>query len=215
MPPVGILGGTFDPIHCGHLRLAEEMADAIGLDQVVFIPAGRPPHRQQPHLSAHHRLAMVRLAVAGNPRFAVDDREVTRPSPSYTVDTLTALRAERGPEQALWMLLGADAFHGLPQWHRWQQLFELTNIAVATRPTSADVASGNLPEPLKSEVFKRLVADVAEAGPAGALLRRQMTPLDISATAIRATLARRGSVRYLLPDAVLNYIDEHQLYRQT
>jgi len=217
LPPshtIGVMGGTFDPIHYGHLRLAEEMADAIGLDQVVFVPAGQPPHRQPPQLSASHRLAMVRRAVEGNPRFAVDDREANSPEPSYSVNTLTALRAERGPEQALWMLLGADAFHGLPHWHQWQQLFELTNIAVATRPGSADVATENLPEPLKSAVAKRQVAE-AGAGPAGAVLLRQMTPLDISATAIRATLARRGSVRYLLPDAVLNYIDEHQLYRQT
>lgn len=215
MPPVGIFGGTFDPIHCGHLRLAEEMADAIGLERVVFIPAGQPPHRQPPKIAASHRLEMVRRAVAGNPRFAVDKREVASSKPSYAVDTLTALRAERGPDQVLWLLLGADAFRGLPRWHRWQQLFELTNIVVATRPTSADTAAAHLPEPLQSEVLKRELADASEAGPAGAVLRQQMTPLDISATAIRATLAQRGSVRYLLPDAVLNYIDEHQLYRQT
>ena len=215
MPPLGIFGGTFDPIHCGHLRLAEEMADAIGLERVVFIPAGQPPHRQQPRIAARHRFEMVRRAVEGNPRFAVDDREVSSPNPSYTVDTLTALRAEWGPEQALWLLLGADAFHGLPQWHRWQQLFELANIAVASRPTGANVATEHLPEPLQREVSKRQLSDVSGAGPAGAVLRQQMTPLDISATAIRATLARQRSVRYLLPDAVLNYINEHQLYRQT
>ncbi|MBT9568523.1 MAG: nicotinate-nucleotide adenylyltransferase [Thiobacillus sp.] len=210
---VGVMGGTFDPIHCGHLRLAEEMADAIGLEQVVFIPAGRPPHRQQPQVTARHRLEMVRRAVAGNPRFAVDDREVSSPNPSYTVDTLTALRAERGPAQPMWLLLGADAFHGLPQWKRWKQLFELANIVVVTRPGAATITP--LPEPLKSEVLARRVDDASEAGLAGAVLRQQMTALDISATAIRDALARRGSVRYLLPDAVLNYINEHQLYRQT
>ena len=215
MHTIGVMGGTFDPIHYGHLRLAEEMADAIGLDQVVFVPAGQPPHRQPPQLSASHRLAMVRLAVAGNPRFAVDDREVAHLDPSYTVNTLTALRAEWGPKQVVWLLLGADAFQGLPQWHRWQQLFELTNIAVATRPASADVTTETLSEPLKSEVLKRQLADEAGAGPAGAVWMHRMTPLAISATAIRATLARRGSVRYLVPDAVLDYIHEHQLYRPT
>ena len=212
MPPIGIFGGTFDPIHFGHLRLAEEMADALGLDRVVFIPAGQPPHRGQPQISSTDRLEMVRRAIAGNPCFAADDREVVSPNPSYTVDTLTALRAELGPEQPLWLLLGADAFLGLPQWHNWRQLFELTNIVVATRPTAADTQIENLPEPLKSEVLKRQTAEIVAAG---SVVRRQMTPLDISATAIRATLAQRGSVRYLLPEAVLDYINEHQLYLQT
>ena len=215
MPPIGIFGGTFDPIHFGHLRLAEEMAEAMGLARVVFIPAGQPPHREQPQIASSDRLEMVRRAIAGNPRFTVDDREVTSPDPSYAVNTLAALRSELGPEQPLWMLLGTDAFLGLPAWHEWRRLFELTNIVVATRPTSPDVQAEHLAEPLKSEMSKRQVADMMAAGPAGAVLLRPMTPLDISATAIRATLARRGSVRYLLPEAVLDYIDEHQLYLKT
>lgn len=215
MPPIGIFGGTFDPIHFGHLRLAEEMAEAMGIERVVFIPAGQPPHRGQPQIPSSDRLEMVRRAIAGNPRFTVDAREVASPNPSYSVDTLTALRAELGPQQPLWLLLGADAFLGLPEWHAWRQLFELTNIVVAARPTSPGLQVEHLAEPLKSEVLRRQVADVSAAGPAGAVLLRQMTPLDISATAIRATLARRGSVRYLLPEAVLNYIYEHQLYLQT
>ena len=134
------------------------------------------------------------------------------PRPSYTVDTLTALRAELGNEQPLWLLLGADAFLGLPSWHEWRQLFELAHIAVAARPGARLLQADAMPESLKQELSQRQVADGSAAGPAGSVLLRQMTPLDISATAIRDTLARHGSARYLLPDAVLDYIHEHQLY---
>ena len=215
MQAIGLFGGTFDPIHFGHLRLAEEMAEAVGLERVLFIPAGQPPHRGAPRTEAVHRLEMVRRAIAGNPRFAADAREVMSPRPSYTVDTLTALRAELGKEQPLWLLLGADAFMELPTWHEWPQLFELANIAVAARPGSRALRSNDLKDPLRSEVLKRQVASSAAAGPAGSVQLRQMTPLDISATAIRDTLARHGSARYLLPDAVLDYIHEHQLYIHT
>lgn len=212
MPPIGIFGGTFDPIHFGHLRMAEEMADALGLERVLFIPAGQPPHRGAPRTSATHRLEMVRRAIAGNPRFELDARELRRPDPSYTVDTLTALRAERGNEQPLWLLLGADAFLGLPGWHEWRQLFVLANIAIAARPGARLQHPGAMPDELQHEVSQRQVVAGSAAGPAGSVLLRQMTPLDISATAIRDTLARQGSARYLLPDAVLDYIHEHQLY---
>ena len=214
MQPIGIFGGTFDPIHYGHLRLAEEMAEAIGLERVLFIPAGQPPHRGTPRTAAPHRLEMVRRAIAGNPRFAVDAREVTSPRPSYTVDTLAELRAELGKEQPLWLLLGADAFLELPTWHEWRQLFALANIAVAARPGARPLLSVDLTEPLKSEVLKRQVASSPVACPAGSVQLRQMTPLDISATVIRNALARHGSARYLLPDTVLDYIHEHQLYTQ-
>ena len=215
MQPIGIFGGTFDPIHFGHLRLAEEMADGIGLSQVVFIPAGQPPHRGAPRTAATHRLEMVRRAVAGNPRFAVDAREVQSPRPSYTVDTLTALRAELGEEQPLWLLLGSDAFLELPTWHEWQQLFELAHIAVAARPGAPLMQSDAMPDVLKNEVSQRQGAAGSDTGPAGSVLLRATTPLDISATVIRDILARNGSARYLLPDAVLDYIHEHQLYLHT
>ena len=215
MPPIGIFGGTFDPIHFGHLRLAEEMAAALGLARVVFIPAGQPPHRGVPCTQAAHRLEMVRRAIAGNPRFTVDAREVQNPRPSYTVDTLTSLRGEWGSEQPLWLLLGADAFLGLASWHAWRQVFDLANIAVVTRPGAQLLHPDAMQEPLKSEVLKRQVANHSAAGPAGTVWFQHMTPLEISATAIRDTLGRQGSVRYLLPDAVLGYIYEHQLYIQT
>ncbi len=215
MPPIGVFGGTFDPIHFGHLRLAEEMALALRLSRVLFIPAGQPPHRESPRIAAMHRLEMVRRAIAGNPVFAVDAREVQREQPSYTVDTLTSLRDELGAEQSLWLLLGADAFLGLAGWHHWQRLFELANIAVVTRPGARLLQPDAMQDPLKSEVLKRRVADHSATGPAGSVWFQQMTPLDISATAIRTILNQQGSVRYLLPDTVLDYIYEHQLYTHT
>jgi nicotinate-nucleotide adenylyltransferase len=211
MPPIGVFGGTFDPIHFGHLRLAEEMADTLGLERVLFIPAGQPPHRDAPRTPAKHRLAMVRRALTGNPCFEVDDREVSNPAPSYTVDTLTALRAARGSAQPIWLMLGADAFMGLASWHEWRALFDLANIVVATRQGTPELDIKALPEPLRGAAAPRLVRDVS-TDPAGRILLRRMTPLDISATAIRATLSERRSVRYLLPDAVLDYIHEHRLY---
>jgi nicotinate-nucleotide adenylyltransferase len=176
---------------------------------VRFIPAGQPPHRGTPRTAAAHRLAMVRRAVAGNPRFVADDREVVRARPSYTVDTLADLRAELGAKQPLWLLLGADAFLDLPRWHEWTRLFELANIVVATRPGALGLQPDALPEPLRREVMPRLAV---AAGAAGAVQLRTMTPLEISATALRTTLARGGSVRYLLPDPVLDYIHEQKLY---
>jgi nicotinate-nucleotide adenylyltransferase len=175
MQPIGIFGGTFDPIHFGHLRLAEEMTEGIGLSRVVFIPAGQPPHRGAPRTAAAHRLEMVRRAVSGNPRFAVDAREVQSPRPSYTVDTLTTLRAELGDEQPLWLLLGADAFLELPTWHAWRRLFELAHIAVAARPGAQLMASDAMPEVLKNEVSQRQVAAGSDTGPAGSVLLRATT----------------------------------------
>lgn len=209
------MGGTFDPIHYGHLRLAEEMAGALGLDRVVFMPSGQPPHREQPRVAAADRLEMVRLAIAGNPLFVVDEREIRRAEPSYSVDTLTSLRAEWGERLPVWMLLGGDAFRGLPSWHDWRRLFALVNIAVAARPASPLLELETLPPPLRDEVRARRVDNARDAGPAGAVMLCRTTALDISATALRAALAGRRSVRYLSPDAVLNYIDAHQLYRTT
>jgi nicotinate-nucleotide adenylyltransferase len=212
MQRIGVFGGTFDPIHFGHLRLAEEMADALGLHEVIFIPAGQPYHRQAPRTDALHRLEMARCAVVGNARFRLDAHEVHSDCPSYTVDTLTRLRAELGEAAPLWLLLGADAFFGLPTWHEWQRLFDLANLAVAARP-GAQLSATNLPAPLADAVARRWVTDHCAADAAGAVLWREMTPLAISATAIRNALAEGRSARYLLPDAVLGYIHEHQLYR--
>ena len=217
MQAIGIFGGTFDPIHFGHLRLAEEMAAALDLREVRFIPSAQPPHRAMPQTSALHRSEMVRRAITGNPCFVLDEREVQRAQqpdarPSYTVDTLKDLRAEVGPAQPLYLLLGADAFLGLPTWHEWHRLFALAHIVVTERPGSPWQHA--LSEELQAEVTARW-AEVGEKnyGPAGKVLGLQMTPLVISARAIREALAAQKSVRYLLPDAVLEYLQQQQLYK--
>lgn len=211
MHSIGILGGTFDPIHFGHLRLAEELGDQLGLERVHLIPAKLPPHRAAPSVSAEDRLAMVRLATAGNRRFAVDDRELRRAGASFSVDTLLDLRTEVGAETRLCLLLGVDAYIALITWSRWQQLFELAHIVVATRP-GYSLNLDDLPEPLRAQSIARLAPGLDEL-PAGRVIPREIAGLDISATKIRAALAAGQSTRYLLPDSVLDYIREHHLYR--
>lgn len=211
--PLGILGGTFDPIHFGHLRLAEEARIALGLERVRLIPAGQPPHRETPGSAGANRLAMTRLAVTGLAQFEVDAAEVLSSAPSYTVPTLQRLRMESGPRRPLVLLLGMDAFQHLASWHRWRELFELAHIGVATRPGYALDADA-LPGELASELRARFAPhpDAIGAGPAGHITAFTMTPLAISATAIRAGLRSARSPRFLLPDAVLDYIQTHSLY---
>lgn len=208
---LGVFGGTFDPIHFGHLRMAEELAIALTLPEVRFIPAGQPPHRGLPRTNAAHRLEMTRLAIAGNPRFVLDDREVREPRASYSVDTLTALRQELGNEQPIWLLMGADAFLGLTTWKDWQRLFELANIAVAHRPGYRLAQSDALPEKLRQELEHRRL-DKVTPPPAGGISLKPVTALDISASAIRQQLSSGMSARYLLPDCVIDYIQQQSLY---
>jgi nicotinate-nucleotide adenylyltransferase len=214
--PIGIFGGTFDPIHYGHLRLAEEMAEGAKLVEVRFIPSGTPPHRTQPGADPAHRVAMARLAIEDNPRFAVDDRETKRPGPGYTYDTLVDLRQQLGPSQPIALLLGADAFLDLATWHRWRELFGLAHILVAYRPGfPIDTWQARMPEPLAHEYAARLMQQplAVHLAPAGGIAAVSMTGLDISATFVRQALRGGSSVRYLLPDSVLAYIRSHGLYR--
>ena len=212
--PIGILGGTFDPIHHGHLRLAEEVADELGFVQVRIVPARIPPHRATPSVTSAHRLEMVRLACSGNPRFQVDERECLRDGPSYTVDTLTELRAELGDEQPLCLLMGVDAYQALTTWSRWEQLFALSHIIIAQRP-GFELDAGQLPATLAREHLARRTRESADLRrePRGRVLAMDIPPLEISATAIRAALREGRSARYLLPDAVLDYIDRNRLYK--
>jgi len=208
---IGILGGTFDPIHYGHLRTALDVQQALGLEQVRFIPLRDPPHRGQPRLAGGERLALLRAAVRGQPGFVADDRELHREGPSYTLDTLRSLREELGPSTPLCLLLGQDAFLGLPEWHRPREILGLAHLVVMRRPDA--------PPPQRPEL-DRLVAGREADDPArlrqapGGLLRWvRVTQLGISATAIRGMLARGLSPRFLLPDAVLERIWERGLYR--
>jgi nicotinate-nucleotide adenylyltransferase len=215
-PVLGVFGGTFDPIHCGHLELARELRAALGFFAVRFVPAGDPPHRAAPVATAAHRLAMVELAVAGHPDLEVDAREIRRTGRSYTVTTLEELRHEE-PSRPLALIVGADAFLGLPTWHRWCELFDLAHIVVVGRP--GVTIEGALPPALAEEWSRRLRPDATalRSAPAGTLILPPVTAHPISASAIRAQLARGGAgiaaVRGLLPPAVLAYIDRNQLYR--
>jgi nicotinate-nucleotide adenylyltransferase len=214
-PPLALLGGTFDPVHFGHLRLAEELAESLDIEQVRFIPAGQPPHRGSPRAQAQHRLEMVRRAIDGNPRFILDDRELRRAAPSYSVDTLAGLRAELPPRTPLVLFMGADAFMGLTTWHEWRQLFELAHIAVAQRPGFSTAAwEDALPDPLRRllATHRGEQADEILDKPFGRIFLQRITQLDISASQIRERALRGQSLRYLLPDAVIDYLNENHLY---
>ncbi len=213
--PIGVFGGTFDPIHFGHLRLAQEIAEALRLAEVRFVPAGTPPHRAAPQVTSQQRLDMARLAIAGNPLFALDDREFRRSGPGYTIDTLTELRREAGATRPLCLLLGADAFVELATWHRWHELFALAHLVVAHRPGFPPESwPSRMPEPLAREYAARLVHQpfAVHLSPAGGIATLAIAALDISGTMIRESLARGVSPRYLLPDPVLDYIRSQNLY---
>jgi len=209
--PIGILGGTFDPIHVGHLRLAIEAAEACALAEVRLIPAGTPPHRPVPRASARQRLEMARIAAGHTPGLIVDDREAHKDRPCYTVETLSEMREELGDDVPLCLIVGADAFRDLPTWHRWRELFELAHFIIARRPGTGE---SPWPESLRAECAGRIghgVKDLARAG-AGSVVSVEIPLLDISASGIRARLAAGGNARYLLPDAVLDYIQANNLY---
>jgi nicotinate-nucleotide adenylyltransferase len=208
---IGILGGTFDPIHLGHLRLAQEVADALSLAAVRFVPGGTPPHRAAPQTPVADRVAMVKLAIADNPLFLLDERETRRAGPSYTFDTLAELRAEFGMTRPLVLMMGADAFLGFESWHRWQDILGLAHVAVAHRPGSA---LGAMPAALAREFARRRSSDpqtVHRAAP-GAIIEVPITALDISATRVRALVREERSVRYLLAPPVIDYIRDNKLF---
>ena len=212
--PVGILGGTFDPVHYGHLRLAEEMLELAHLRQIRFIPTGTPPHRDAPQVSAQHRSAMVQLAIADQPAFVLDEREVRRAAPCYTVDTLLELRAELGAEQPLCLLMGGDAFLQLHTWHEWERLFELAHIVVGYRPGfTLEERINSTTLALRSHYQQRISsADTLSQQPAGAIVELAIPKLEISATLIRNRVAEKRTIRYLLPNPVADYIHQHHLY---
>ena len=211
-----MLGGTFDPVHFAHLRMAEEFADAIGLSKVRFIPTGTPPHRSSPRVTGAQRMEMVRLALGGNPRLEADDREIRRQGVCYTFDTLNELRAELG-ERPLCLLMGSDAFSALTTWHRWEELFDLAHLVIAHRPGfSLQQLQSSLPGPLRKIYLQRLASSpgILRRDSGGAVYTREITALDIAATQIRGLLAGGGSARYLVPDAVLDYIERNRLYKE-
>ena len=194
--------------------MAQELADALSLDSVHFIPAANPPHKENPGISTEHRAAMVKLAIAGNDTFAFDDRELHRAGASYTLDTLLSLREELGKETSITLFMGSDAFTKFDTWHRWQEIIQLCHIALVQRPHlrgHEHKLSKSLETFLHNHYSEN--SDDLHHQPSGFVTMRQITALDISSTAIRHALQYGDSVRYLIPDSVLDYIKQHQLYR--
>jgi len=208
-PLIGIFGGTFDPVHNGHLRVALDVLELGGLDALYLMPCHVPPHRATPMVDSAQRLQLLRLAVRGEPRMRVDARELDRDGPSYTLDTLTSLRADY-PRAHLCLLLGTDSFRSLPGWDRWRQLTDHAHIVVMQRPETEDGPDAVLDDWLQGRETRdwgRLRHQQA-----GCVLYQPVTQLAISATDIRARLAAGRSARFLMPDAVWDHVQKHALY---
>lgn len=206
---VGVFGGTFNPIHFGHLRSAQELLEALPLAQLRFMPASEPPHRASPQVSAEDRAAMVERAIAGESRFVCDRRELDREGPSYTVASLEELRQELGDERGICLIMGCDALLGLPGWHRWEELLSLAHLVIMARPGWIFPDQGILGSLMRDHAG---AAEDLVREPAGSLVTQTLRPQDISATNIRALLQSGLSARYLLPESVLAYIAERGLY---
>jgi nicotinate-nucleotide adenylyltransferase len=202
---IGILGGTFDPVHYGHLRPALEVMQALSLDHVRFIPNQIPPHRETPWLDADTRKTLLQLALADTPGFVLDERELQRAGPSYMVDTLESLRTDF-PDTTLCLIIGMDAFADLPSWHRWQEILQYCHLVVTTRPGFDWPTT-----PALAALAGRRVESAAELheAVAGKILLQCTTLLEISASTIRQQIQKGQSIRFLLPEAVNQYLVEH------
>jgi len=205
---LALFGGTFDPIHAGHLRVCLEAGEALHACQVSLLPCASPAHRQQPIASAEQRLAMLELALAGQSYLVADRRELDRPGPTYTIDTLQEIRAEVGPDRAVILIIGADQLAQLDRWKSWQRLLDVAHLAILTRPNCASTPM-HIDGFLKPHRAKR---QELALHPAGFVTAISVTALAISASDIRRRLNHSLSVRYLVPDAVIEYLHSHALY---
>jgi nicotinate-nucleotide adenylyltransferase len=203
---IGLLGGTFNPIHFGHLRPTLDIAEQLNLDTVRIIPAKLPPLREKPTIKAEHRLEMVKLAIATEPRFVLDTREFQRNEVSYSVDTLRSLRQELGYDVSLCWIMGMDAYHHFTQWYQWQEILQLCHLVIAHRPNYSPNENKQL-----NRYHTSQLCDLSHHS-AGKIHFIAVTQLDISATMLRQHRKGNRSLRYLLPDAVYNYINENKLY---
>jgi nicotinate-nucleotide adenylyltransferase len=207
---IGILGSSFDPIHVGHLRVAHELKQDLNFTEVRFIPSGHPPHRSVPVASDAQRLAMIKAAITDQPGFTLDDRELRRRGPSYTIDTLTSLRAELADDIPLCLIVGQDAFVKLDTWQRWLELINLAHIVVIPRPGQ----HMGLSDKLKKFLADRRITDphLLTRQVVGCILNWPVTQLDIASSQIRALLTDGKSIRYLVPDAVEKIIRSEGIY---
>ena len=213
---IGIMGGTFNPIHFGHLRAAEEVAESLQLQRVIFIPAAKPPHKSEVGLvSFEHRWHMMVLATAGNQLFVLSDLEHQRPGISYSVETLTQLAKDRGGSEELYFILGLDAFLELPTWKRYRELFSLCHFVVVARPGFSPESLATMLNTQVSDGYSFDFQVQEYHHPSlNTVYYREVTLLDISSSTIRQLLAEGSTVRYLLPKEVEEYIHQHGLYQQ-
>lgn len=209
---IGVYGGTFDPVHYGHLRPALEILEDFALSQIRFIPCGQPPHRTPPHATPAQRLLMLQRAIEGVEGFVTDAREIERSGPSYMIDTLRSLQADL-PGEPLCLILGMDAFAAFHTWHDWQGILGLCNLLVMHRPEFEPV------QVIKSPALKQLLAEnqvqtqsaFSEHFP-GKLIFHPVTQLDISSSRIRELVKQQGQLRFLLPDSVIDVIEQQGIY---
>ena len=214
-PLIGIYGGTFDPIHYGHLRIAEELVDIIGLKRIIFVPSGATRLRVAPIASRNHRSAMVRMAIQNNNMFSLDEREVNRPGMSTTVESLREYQCELGKNTALCFILGIDVFVKINQWYNWHELFNLCHIVIVARPGYPSINDHqDLPANVRKEFISRRVLNASDLGfqPNGFIYAAQTSLLEISASHIRSLITAGKSIRYLLPENVSDYIKSNYLY---
>lgn len=207
---VGLFGGTFDPVHCGHIAMAAAAIDLVGLDELKLIPCHQPPHRERPQLSSEQRIDLLNLALDGSALMQVDDRELRRDGPSWTVDTLSSFRDEWGDDCSLVLLMGADAYSALTTWHQWERLPQLAHIGVFVRPGYSLPKEGILAQWLANSAAADPQICTAQA-PFGSVFAIEQPPLAISATQIRHQLAT-GILPDTLPLAVRDYIAQQGLY---
>ena len=207
---IGLFGGTFNPVHIGHLRTALELRERLGLDEIRMLPSAQPPHRDEPQVSAEQRAIMVALAIDGEPGLAVDDRELRRGGPSWTIDTLKEVRQELGADVSLSFCVGMDSLVNLASWHRWRELTDWAHLVVAARPGWQVPADGEVAEWLRTRHNTDPAALRQRSH--GLVLVTELTLLPVAATGLRQRLRAGRSVRYLTPDSVVSYIEQHRLY---
>lgn len=209
MKPIGVFGGRFDPIHYGHLRTAFELLQALNFEEIRFMPCGNPPHRDQAHADAEFRFEMVAAAIEGQHGFVIDDRELSRKGPSYSVDSLNTLRTDF-PLRSIALIIGMDAFINLPKWYQWQEILQLSHIVVAHRPGWRLPDMGPLGELLTTKGTHR-VDDLHEAK-SGHIYIHDVTQLEISSSEIRELISLNRIPRFLMPDSVCEIIKRTRCY---